>query len=448
MNSCEPIPLRACPSDAETLLCVDDEANILSSLKRLFHPLGYRVLTATGGEQGLALLAENEVSLVISDMRMPQMDGASFLEQVRERQPGAMRVLLTGHSDIGATIAAVNRGEIYRYIAKPWDEEDVVGVVRQALELRSLAREKARLEALTCAQNAELTQLNAGLEELVAQRTAELQQTMESLEQAHKDLTKSFTMSIAVFANLIELRQGAAKGSSRRVAELARRMAQRLKVGEAELQDITVAALLRDIGKLALSDRIVKKAFEALGSEERMEFSKHTVHGQAALMALDELAEAARLIRSQNERFDGLGQPDGLRGTQIPLGARILAVAADYEGLQRGWVANVRYGASEAREIVVAGSGKRYDPAVLDALVEVIGPTARKPAPVEEERVHSGHLNSGMMLTRDLYTREGLLLLSANHILNQTVIERIRSYERSDGSRIAIYVRPVRPTRT
>ena len=115
-----------------TLLCVDDEANILSALKRLFRPHGYRVLTALSGEQGLKLLGETGVDLVISDMRMPEMDGASFLEQVRQRWPDTMRILLTGYSDITSTIAAVNRGEIYRYIAKPWLDDDVLLAVRQA----------------------------------------------------------------------------------------------------------------------------------------------------------------------------------------------------------------------------------------------------------------------------------------------------------------------------
>jgi len=155
-----------------TLLCVDDEANILSALKRLFRPHGYRVLTALSGEQGLKLLGETGVDLVISDMRMPEMDGASFLEQVRQRWPDTMRILLTGYSDISSTIAAVNRGEIYRYISKPWLDDDVVMVVRQAFELKGLALEKARLVELTRKQNLELAKLNAGLEDIVTQRTA------------------------------------------------------------------------------------------------------------------------------------------------------------------------------------------------------------------------------------------------------------------------------------
>lgn len=424
-----------------TLLCVDDEANILSALKRLFRPHGYRVLTAPGGEEGLKLLGETTVDLVISDMRMPEMDGAHFLEQVRQRWPDTMRILLTGYSDVTSAIAAVNRSHVYRYISKPWLDDDVLLVVQQALDLKDLTREKARLVELTRKQNLELEKLNAGLEDVVAQRTAALHQALESLEQAHDKLKKSFITSITVFSNLIELRQGEVAVHSRRVADLARRIAQRLKIGNPELQDIAVAALLRDIGKVALPDRLVSKPIESLSSEERREFTKHPVKGQAALMALEQLAGAARLIRSQHERFDGMGYPDRLFGSEIPTGARILAVASDYDGLQRGLVTNRCLSATQAQAFIVDGRGKRYDPCVVDAFVDAAGVTAAQPAPVAEEQITPARLKSGMVLTRDLVTRDGILLLSRDHVLDPALIEKIRSYEENDANPVNIHVR-------
>ena len=104
------------------ILCVDDEPHILSALRRLFRAQGYEILTANGGREGLALLAGREVDLIISDMRMPEMDGAQFLERARQDHPHALRILLTGYADVAQIIGAVNRGEIYRYITKPWDD--------------------------------------------------------------------------------------------------------------------------------------------------------------------------------------------------------------------------------------------------------------------------------------------------------------------------------------
>ncbi|NTV11343.1 MAG: response regulator, partial [Zoogloea sp.] len=143
-------PAAVAPQEGSfTVLCVDDEANILSSLRRLFRPHGYRVLTAGSGAEGLEVLAREAVDLVISDMRMPEMDGAQFLAQVRARHPDVVRLLLTGYADMQSTVAAINEGRITRYIAKPWNEDEVLLTVREALERKALERDKARLEELT-----------------------------------------------------------------------------------------------------------------------------------------------------------------------------------------------------------------------------------------------------------------------------------------------------------
>ena len=159
-----------------TLLLVDDEPGILSSLRRLLRMRGYTIHCAQSGQAGLEILERESVDLVISDMRMPEMDGARFLEQVRQRWPTTMRILLTGYADVASTVDAINRGEIYRYVAKPWDDADLQLTVRDALERQRLARENARLLALTQAQNDELKYLNASLEDKVKQRTAEIEQ--------------------------------------------------------------------------------------------------------------------------------------------------------------------------------------------------------------------------------------------------------------------------------
>lgn len=151
------------PLPKPTILFVDDEPNTLSALRRLFHPSGYRVITAQGGVEGLEVLARDAVDLVVSDMRMPDMNGAQFLEKVGERWPETVRILLTGYADIDVTIDAINKGGIYRYISKPWDDRDVSLTVEQALAGKRLEREKQKLEALTRQQNDELKSLNASL---------------------------------------------------------------------------------------------------------------------------------------------------------------------------------------------------------------------------------------------------------------------------------------------
>ena len=117
------------------VLCVDDEPNILSALRRLLRPSGYRVLVAEGGAEGLELMATEQVDLVISDMRMPNMDGAAFLAAVKAGWPDVVRILLTGYADMASTIDAINRGEIFRYVTKPWVDSDMLLTLRQGLSL-------------------------------------------------------------------------------------------------------------------------------------------------------------------------------------------------------------------------------------------------------------------------------------------------------------------------
>ena len=223
MSEKQEIPASQSETEANaTLLFVDDEANILSSLKRLFRPFGYRIFTAEGGAQALEIMERESVDLVISDMRMPEMNGAQFLEKVNEKWPETVRILLTGHSEISSTIDAINRGHIFRYISKPWEDNDIVLSIKQALRQKQLEKANRGLEELTRKQNEELKDLNANLEEKVKARTEEVRQTMGFLEVAHEKLKKSFITSIRVFSNLIEMREGIMAGHSHRVADLCR----------------------------------------------------------------------------------------------------------------------------------------------------------------------------------------------------------------------------------
>lgn len=424
-----------------TLLFVDDEANILSSLKRLFRPLGYRIFTAESGAQGLEIMEREAIDLVISDMRMPEMNGAQFLEKVREKWPETVRILLTGYAEIGATIEAINKGQIYRYISKPWEDNDITLAVKHALQQKMLEREKQRLEALTLRQNEELKELNAHLEEKVAARTEEVRQTMGFLEVAHEKLKKSFITSVRVFSNLIEMRNPSKSGHSRRVADLARTLAQNMGMNAAEVQDVFIAALLLDIGKIGLSDRLLDKPFSALTADERAEVVKCPMKGEMALMALEQLHGAAKLIRSQRERFDGTGYPDRLSGLSIPFGARILALAEDYDTALMGTAFVKPMKPAEAGLLIQDSKGKRYDPTVVDAFISELN----KVRPVGSEAVAElvlrlDRIRPGMVLSRDLMSSTGEMLLSKEYVLNERIIEQIRGIERMDGHPLTIYV--------
>ena len=420
-----------------TVLCLDDEPNVLSALKRLFRGKGWTTITAESGAAGLQVMAAQTVDLVISDMRMPVMDGAQFLAEVRRRWPDTMRLLLTGYSDVSAIIDAVNRGEIYRYITKPWDDNDIILMVRGALEHQALSREKMRLEALTLAQNQALKELNASLEDKVQARTRELQL-------ANEQLKANFFTSIKVFSTLLEMRGGNLSGHARRVADLSRRIANKMNLDNKLVQQIFVAGLLHEIGKVGFSDELLNTPVAMMTPEQLDAYRKHTAQAELLLLPLPDLREASEIITTQFERFDGSGFPQQLSGDQIAIGARILSVASDYDNMQIGTLTQAKLKPEEARIIVTHSTGKRYDPQVVAALISLFDepkPEATRKESVREVALNMDELRPGMVLSRDLVTPSGMLMLSAGHQLDARLIGKIANFLRIGGTELVVNVR-------
>lgn len=416
------------------ILCVDDEPNIVASLKRLFRGSGYQVTTATSGAQAIAHLEQEPVDLVFSDMRMPGMSGAQLLEQIRERWPKTTRVLLTGYADIGSTIAAINSGEVYRYITKPWDDGEVLATAHQIFERHALEDEKNRLEELLRAKNQALMELNETLEEKVAARTSELLQLSQKIK-------KNYLTSIKVFSNLMEWRGGQLSGHSRRVADLARRTARAMNMAEADQQDAFIAGLMHDIGQIALPDTLLAKPVPKLSDEETAQYRRHAVLGEQALMALDDMQTVSNIIRSHHERHDGLGYPDGLVGEMIPMGACILAVADTYDDLQIGHLSSTPLSAADARSMIARGRGTQFHPEVVDVFLQML----LKAAPVADappRMLRTAQLRPGMILARDLLSSEGAVLLASDHVLTAELIKRLRLREGRDDVEMILPIKP------
>jgi len=422
------------------LLCVDDEPNILRSLNRVLHS-DYRIFTAGGGDEGLALLENEQIHIVISDMRMPHMDGAQFLETVQQRWPTTIRILLTGYSDMNSTINAINKGSIYRYISKPWEDNDLRMTIRNAAKSIFLELERERLNTLTLRQNDQLRELNVQLEAKVRERTAQLHRAMTDLEKSHETLKESYVTSVKVFANLIEFREGSLSGHSRRVAALARRLAQQLGLDQDEVQNVLFAGLLHDIGKISLPDTLLHKPYNALSAPDQAQVAKHPILGASLLMALQPLQTAAIYIKHHHERYDGTGYPERLQRKNIPLGARILAVVNDYDALQCGTLASQRMLASEAKEYLQRHSGTRYDPAVAGIFIDLLNDAQPVTAGTGSHQLRTDDLYPGMALAKDLVTKDDVLLLSEGYMLDEHLIEKIRGYERHTGERFEIHVK-------
>lgn len=457
-----------------TLLFVDDEPSILSALRRLCRPQGYRVLLAESGAAALDILNSEPVDLIVSDMRMPQMDGAELLSIVRQRWPAVMRLLLTGYADIGSTIAAINQGEIHRYIAKPWDEQDILLSVSDSLKRLQLERENRRLAALNQAQNEQLQAANAQLQDLIAQleasnaqlassnevldrrvqeRTAELEQSNLKLEEAASRmadanqklqaanvlLEENFAMSISVFSALLELRDGSVSGHGHRVAALAQRLAEQLKLDAAETLDIYNAGLLHEIGKIGLPDALMNKTVSLMAGAEFQRYKSHPVQAQAALMPLGRLRQSALIIRSQHERIDGHGFPDGLSGYEVPLGSQIIGIAATFESLIAGRLAEKEYSTQEAAALIAESAAQHYAPELIEAFNVVLQELIKESA--ADTEVESEGLRPGMVLSRALLSPQGSVLLPVGFKFTAQLIKQVRELEARDGLGLHFFVK-------
>jgi response regulator RpfG family c-di-GMP phosphodiesterase len=354
------------------ILFVDDEANVLKALRRLFHSETYVTYFASSGAEGLEVLRQHTVDLVVSDMRMPEMNGAEFLTQVFMQWPETIRILLTGYADLQSTIDAVNNGRIYNYCNKPWNDEELKLLVRNALEQKCLREERDRLSDIVHLQNKELKELNEHLEEKVNQRTEQLSNAMKHLDQANKNLKKQYIDSIKAFSRIIEMRPGIKSGQSKYVAEKALLVARELGMNEEEKQNIFYAGLLIQIGKMSLQDSLLAEPYYSIPLIDKSRYLKHAVEGETLLKGLTQLKGASILIRHQYERYDGSGFPDGLAKQKIPLGSRILNVVGDYIAYLDGSMTGEVMSVSAAINQLISRKESYYDPDVIDIFIKTL----------------------------------------------------------------------------
>jgi response regulator RpfG family c-di-GMP phosphodiesterase len=432
------------------ILFVDDEPNILASLRRLFRDSGFSVRIADSAATGLKVLENEQIDLVMSDLHMPQMDGARFLALVRERWPQSVRMLMTGHGDAALIAQAVNNGEVDRCIAKPWNDDEIVSEVRAAIERRAIELEKARLQELARTRTEELKALNASLEQNVSA-------SQDELALANKRLKNNFITSLKVFASLIETRRKFMIGHARRVADLAHRLASRLKLEPALVHEVFVAGLLHDVGKLAFTDGLLDTPVANMTRTQLQQYRQHPARAEELLMPLQDLRGVAAVIGAQMERYDGTGFPRQLQGRAILVGARILAVCSDYDNLQIGILAPRMLLPREAITVIERSSGKRYDPWVVDAFVAMLRgkPDAAPGVALDDQSttkeltdvgpddmmVEASDLAVGMVLSRDLMSPSGLMMLPTGHIIDYRLIRKMQDFEKTDGGQLSIYVK-------
>ncbi len=349
-----------------TVLFVDDEINILKALQRLLRHEPMNVLTASRGSEALALLDQHEVQLVVSDQRMPEMSGVDLLTAVRQRHPDLVRMLLTGYTEIQMAVDAINRGEIYRLITKPWNDDELRATIRQAFDHADLKKEIKRLNQVTREQNFKLQDMNRNLEGKVRERT-------KQLAQKHQELRTAYVQTIRALAEAVDAKDAYTRGHSERVGVYASKIALEMGYPKDFIERVYIAGLLHDVGKIGIPDCVITKP-DRLSLEEYEEIKKHPEIGARILEPVDFLRDVVPCVRHHHEWFDGSarGYPDRLRGDGIPLPSRIILVADTVEAM----TSDRPYRKALTLEAVIAEvnkySGSQFDPTCANAFLRLL----------------------------------------------------------------------------
>ena len=313
------------------LLIVDDEMPNIRLLERLFQH-EYQCLTAASGEEAINLLDQHEVAVIITDQRMPQMTGIELLKQSADRRPHMVRILLTGYTDLDALVEAVNCGLVYMYVSKPWNNDDLKLRVGRAVE----AYENNKRQHSLAANNERLTGR-------VKEMRVGFVQAMAGILQMHDSYLGSHAVRVSRFAGLL---------------------GDRLGLSEQLLSDMTAASFLHDLG--AVGNPV------AIYSAGNSRSEQHIARAAELIACVDELKDVADSMRYHYENFDGSGAPLGLIGDQIPLIARILRVAKEFDLLTSPRDEERALTHESATELLQRRAGKEFDPVVVETFCEVV----------------------------------------------------------------------------
>ena len=333
----------------DRILIVDDEEAIREIVASMLTTAGYTCKQAASGLEALALLTSgNEFELMLSDLMMADLDGIGLLERTKEKYPDMPVVMVTAVHDISVALAAIRNGA-YDYLLKPFEREQLLNTVSRALENRRLKVENRVYQT--------------NLESLVAARTNDLKNAMEELK-------RSYDITLEVLGEALDYKDRETEGHSRRVTAYTMAIAARMGIPKDQIETIARGAFLHDIGKMAIPDNILNKPGKLVPDEVAI-MREHCYLGYKLVQKIPVLREAAEIVYSHQEHFDGSGYPRGLKGNEIPLGARIFSVADTFDAITQNRPYRKAQSTDAARKEIKRCSGTQFDPEVVAVFLEM-----------------------------------------------------------------------------
>lgn len=406
-------PAALAPAPAKPrVLVVDDEEIVLAALRETLLRAGYEVCAVPDAYMAMDYLQATPFAVIISDHQMPRMTGLEFLARAKNVQPDASRLLITAVLTLGTVIEAINSGEIYRFVVKPWLREELLATVRNAVQRHELLHRNAELLAASQGCNAQLAATNDSLAEQV--RLAETQRAA---------LRSQLSARTEIALRALEAAHPLLGCRARRAGELATALAASLTLPPDEADSLKLAAWFHDLGLLAAPHELVRRWLqqpEQLTEDERALLQRHPVVGAELLGPEPEAALAAAAIRAHHEHFDGTGYPDGLAEMAIPPLARLLAVVAAF--------ADTEAGDGPAAEQLRLASGTQFDAEAVRALLRLLPTQASHPRARE---VLLAELQPGMVPANAIYTARGLLLVPEGQPLNELIIGKLQRHHQT-----------------
>ena len=331
------------PATQERILVVDDEEPIREVVCSMLGAVGYPCTPAASGKEALALLASGaEFELMLSDLMMAEMQGDVLLERAKEKSPDMPVIMVTAVSDLSVALNSIRNGA-YDYLLKPFEREQLLNTVKRALENRRLKLENRDL----------MLHLESRVEEQTAQ-----------LRRANLELKKSYDITLEALGDALDLKDAETEGHSKRVTAFTIEIARAMGIRGDPLRVIARGAFLHDIGKMAIPDSVLRKP-GPLNEAEVLIMREHCLRGYQMVSKIPFLADAAEIVYAHQERWDGTGYPRGLRGEEIPLGARIFSIADTLDAITSDRPYRGAQSYRAAREEIERWSGRQFDPAIV-----------------------------------------------------------------------------------
>ncbi len=399
-----------------SILIVDDEPVVLAALKETLEREKYPVVACSSPLKALAILQERDFAVIISDQKMPEMQGLDFLIESRKLHPNTSRILVTAVLSLPTIVDAINKGEIFRFVAKPWLREELLATVRNAIQRYDLITHNEMLQARTQQLNAQLIMANGELEKKVK----DLETQRLQLDDANRDLGQRYESSLELCRRILTAYDPVLGGQAKALVEFANKMSETEHFTETERHALRSAAWLCDVGLIGVSRELLRTFRtnpDRLTERERATLHHHPIYSQTLASLVDHRADVGEAIRAHHEHFDGSGFPDGLGGKNIPWVARCLAVAVGFveSGLPK----------QAAIDAILAKSGKEYDPEAVRLFLKV---TNLVQLPRQVREILLDELEPGMVLASGIYSPHGLLLIGEGQSLGPATIAKIRSH--------------------